>query len=131
MHCTAFPIKAGSLILAWTATAATAFSTPRDALTFHHDPQRTGWISNESTLTPQNLSSQSFGLIWQSPQLDGVAGAPPHIYASPLYLDRLQLTDGPYKDRTLSVVFTATNAGFVYAINASAHRDVPVGTILW
>lgn len=43
----------------------------------------------------------------------------------------LRLTDGPYKDRTLSVVFTATNAGFVYAINASAHRDVSVGTILW
>src|ERR1700722_3716328 len=131
MHRTAFPIKAGSLILAWTATAATAFSTPRDALTFHHDPQRTGWISNESTLTPRNVSSQSFGLIWQSPQLDGIAGAPPHIYASPLYMVPTRLTDGPYKDRTLSVVFTATNAGFVYAINATASRDVPAGTILW
>jgi hypothetical protein len=131
MHSTAVPIKLGSLILACTATAAAAFSPPLDELTFHHDPQRTGWISNESTLTPQNVSSQSFGLIWQSAQLDGIAGAPPRIYASPLYMDRLRLTDGPYKDRTLSVVFTATNAGFVYAINASAQRHVPVGTILW
>jgi hypothetical protein len=131
MHSTALPNKLGSLILACTATAVAAFSAPLDAPTFHHDPQRTGWISNESTLTPQNVSSQSFGLIWQSPQLDGIAGAPPHIYASPLYMDRIRMTDGPYKDRTLSVVFTATNAGFVYAINASAHRDVPVGTILW
>src|ERR1700678_2921873 len=116
MHSTAIPIKVWSLILACTVTVADACSAPLDALTFHHDPQRTGWISNESTLTPRNVSSQSFGLIWQSPQLDGIAGAPPHIYASPLYMDRLRLTYGPFKDRALSVVFTATNAGFVYAI---------------
>lgn len=130
MHSVVRLFKPVSLALACTATAA-ALAAPRDALTFHHDPQRTGWNSNELSLTPQNVSSKAFGLIWQSPQLDGPAGAPPHIYASPLYVDHLRLTDGPYKGRTLSVVFTATNAGFVYAINASAQRDVPLGTILW
>lgn len=131
MHSVVRPFKSVSLLLAGMTMAAAARAAPRDALTFHHDPQRTGWTSNESVLTPQNVSSKAFGLIWESSQLDGIAGAPPHIYASPLYMDRLRLTDGAYKGRALSVVFTATNAGFVYAINASAHRDVPVGTILW
>jgi hypothetical protein len=126
-----WPLKSVIVILACMATVSAALSAPRDELTFHHDPQRTGWISNESTLTPQNVSSETFGLIWQSPQLDGIAGGPPHIYASPLYVDRVRLTDGPYKGRTLSVVVTATNAGFVYAINASAHHGVPAGVILW
>src|SRR5579872_5681346 len=82
-----------------------------NVLTFHGDPQRTGWISNESILTPANVSSGAFGPIWDSPQLDSVTIVgqtyPPHLYASPLYVDRLTMIGG-----TFHVVFAASSNGF-------------------
>src|ERR1700704_1329952 len=37
---------------------------PADWLTYGHDPQRTGWAFEESTLTPENVPN--LGLKWKS-----------------------------------------------------------------
>lgn len=109
-----------------------------DTLTFHVDRQRTGWNRSESVLTPANIAGQSFGHLWDSPALDSVTISttvyPPHLYASPLYVDRVLITEGPYKHRQFRVVFAATSNDYVYAINAFDAADaptVPSGTILW
>ena len=114
--------------------AALAMNT----LTFHVDRQRTGWNRMESVLTPANISGPSFGLLWNSPALDSVTiGSttyPPHLYASPLYVDNVLITDGPYRGQRLRAVFAATSNDYVYAINAFDVVDplpVPSGAILW
>src|SRR5437588_9705761 len=70
-----------------------------NVLTFHGDRQRTGWISVEKTLTPASVAS-GFGPVWNSPPLDSVTilgtTYPPHLYASPLYVDRVTMTGGAY-----------------------------------
>jgi hypothetical protein len=107
-------------------------------LTFHGNPQRTGWISNERSLTPASVSSGSFGPVWNSPAFDSVTiGAktyPAHIYASPLYLDGVTMRGGMYDGMVLRVVYAGSSNGFVYAVNASnvvRPRPVAAGTILW
>ncbi|MGH6611570.1 MAG: c-type cytochrome, partial [Burkholderiaceae bacterium] len=102
-----------------------------DTHAFHRDPQRTGWNAYETTLTPERVSKDKFGLIWESAQLDGVDGQPPRLYASPLYVDQVRLSAGEHKGKTFPIVIAATNTGFVYAINAFRTRGVPPGTILW
>ncbi|HEV3199781.1 MAG TPA: malectin domain-containing carbohydrate-binding protein [Bryobacteraceae bacterium] len=109
-----------------------------NVLTFHGDRQRTGWISNETTLTPANVSNGSFGPIWDSPQLDSLtlngATYPPHLYASPLYVDSVTITAGTYAGLAFHVVYAGSSNGFVYAVNASTTagaNPVAAGTILW
>jgi hypothetical protein len=110
--------------------------------TFHGDSQRTGWISQETTLNPRNVSDGSFGPIWNSPPFDAVriAGTTylPHLYASPLYVDRVTLTGGDFAGETLHVVYAASSNGFVYAVNASRRAVTTrksgvaaAGRILW
>jgi hypothetical protein len=106
--------------------------------TFHGDPQRTGWISRETILTPANVYGGSFGPIWNSPAFDSVTMNgqiyPPHLYASPLYIDQVTMTGGKYARMTFQVVFAASSNGFVYAVNASdvtRPRPIAAGTILW
>ncbi len=119
------------LTLAVMAQSSEVWGAQADTLTFHRDSQRTGWNAYETTLTPQRVANGPFGLVWETPQLDGVDGQAPRLYASPLYVDRVRLTAGEHKGVTFPVVIAATNTGFVYAINAFRTRDVPPGTILW
>ena len=109
-----------------------------NATTFHYDPQRTGWNSNEAVLTPNNVSGPQFGPLWNSEPLDAVTiGSttyPPHLYATPLYVDNVQITSGAYAGQQFHVVFAATTNDYVYAINAFAvagSPGIPAGTILW
>jgi DNA-binding beta-propeller fold protein YncE/PKD repeat protein len=103
-----------------------------DSLTFHNDRQRTGWQPSETILTPQVVGSVNFGPIWNSPQFDKSGNLTPHAYASPLYVDRVTMSSGPYAGQTFSVVLAATSNDFVYAVNASfGPAQVPAGTILW
>jgi hypothetical protein len=116
-----------------------------NVLTFHADRQRTGWISTEKILTPRNVSDGGFGPVWDSPQFDFViiSGTTylPHVYASPLYVDRVTMTVDGYAGRTFHVVYAASSNGFVYAVNASRAsaprtraripKPVAAGTILW
>jgi len=110
---------------------ALAVASPRDTLTFHGDPQRTGWRSAEAELTHAAVTGPQFGLAWESSRFDAVGGHPPRVYASPLYVDALKLSAGPHAGRTFATIFAATSNGFVYAINASDAGPVPAGTILW
>ena len=100
-------------------------------LTYHYDRQRSGWNPREVQLTPESVSGSSFGQLWQTPQFDSVDGEIPLLYATPLYVDRLTLSRGPHKGKTFSVIFAATDVGYVYAINAKAVGDIAPGTILW
>src|ERR1700736_4803159 len=109
-----------------------------DWVTFHGDRQRTGWRSNEAILTPAAVSGTKFGSLWNSPQFDSVTiGSttyPPHLYASPLYVDSVKMTGGLFAGSTFSVVYAATSNAYVYAVNAFATtgtNPVPAGTILW
>ena len=102
-----------------------------DTLTFHRDPQRTGWNRHETTLTPKRVAGGPFGLLWESPQLDGIAGQPPRLYASPLYVDQVHIAMKGGRRETFPVVFAATNTGYVYAVNAFRTRGTAPGTILW
>ena len=112
-------------LLIWLAVAQTVYAQ-YNVLTFHGDPQRTGWISNETILTPANVSSGAFSPIWNSPQFDSVTIGgvtyPPHLYASPLYVDTVKI-----RGAMRQVVYAASNNGFVYAVSASP----PSGAILW
>jgi len=111
---------------------------PVNATTFHYDSQRTGWNSNETVLTPNNVSGPQFGPLWNSEPLDSVTigstAYPPHLYATPLYVDNVQITSGVYAGQQFHVVFAATTNDYVYAINAfdvAGSPGIPAGTILW
>ncbi|MGA8151335.1 MAG: family 16 glycoside hydrolase [Terriglobales bacterium] len=102
-----------------------------DKLTYHYNSQRTGWNDHEVVLTPKAVGSTSFGLLWQTPTLDYFEGVPPRLFASPLYVDRVEITVGPYRGRTFPALFVVTSTGFVYSISAFESDTTPPGTILW
>ena len=108
-----------------------------NTLTFHGNAARTGWNSNETVLTPANVAA-SFGNVWNSPVFDSVTlngtTYAPHMYASPLYVDSLSVTSGPYAGNTVGAVIAATSTGYVYAVKAfdtAGTTNIPAGTILW
>lgn len=113
------------------AKQAETAAAPGGYATFHVDSGRSGWRSNETVLTPTKVISDDFGLVWESPQLDSHDGQPPRLYASPLYVPRVAMTDGPHRGERFDVVFAASNNGFVYAVNAARNGDVAPGRILW
>ena len=106
-------------------------TSPINKLTYHYNKQRTGWNPNETKLTPATVSGSRFAQLWQSPQFDVVDGEEPRLYASPLYVDKVTLSNGPHKGKTVSVVYAASDVGYIYAVSASATGKVAPGTILW
>ena len=80
-----------------------------DVLTHHYDGQRTGWNPQETMLSPSGLSSGSFGLRL-TVQVDDDINVQP-----------LVVTDQPISgtDGTRTVVYVATDANTIYAIDAS------------
>ncbi len=103
----------------------------QNKLTYHYDKQRSGWNPNETKLTPASLAGSQFAQLWQTPKFDAVDGDEPRLFASPLYVDKLTFSKGPHKGKTFSVVFAATDVGYVYAVNAAAVGKIAPGTILW
>ena len=90
---------------------------------------------NETVLTPAAVAGGTFGKLWQT-TLDtvriGSTDYDPHLYASPLYVDDLLVTDGgSYDGLHFGAVIAATGNGYVYAINAFGANGVAAGTILW
>jgi len=112
-------MKLGGAALCAIGLVSLARAEQLDTLTFHRDRERTGWNASESALTPAAVA-RGLRLSWESPQFDSVDGYPPRLYASPLYVDQLQIASATYR-----VVFAATSNGFVYAVDASK------GAILW
>ncbi len=102
-----------------------------DMPTFHNDRGRSGWRSRETVLTPATVGGDTFGMVWESPQLDIVDGQPPRLYASPLFVDSVPMSAGQHRGEEFPVVFAASSNGFVYAINAARSGDVAPGRILW
>jgi hypothetical protein len=79
-----------------------------DVVTFKNDVGRTGQYLVETTLTPTNVASTSFGLL-RNLMVDG------KVDAQPLYLSQLTI-----KNSAHNVVFVATEHGSVYAFDADA-----------
>lgn len=98
-----------SASLSVTRTAKSA----ADVDTFKNDVSRTGQYLVETTLTPANVNSTSFGLL-HNPTVDG------KVDAQPLYLSQLPIGGVPH-----NVVYVATEHASVYAIDADS------GAQLW
>jgi len=124
------------LVLLFSASAFAQSDPAKNYLTFQANRSRTGWIPNETVLTPTLIKSGSFGPVWNSPQFDtiqiGSTTYLPKMYASPLYVDNVALHSGTYAGRSFSTVIAATTNGFLYAVNAFDNGGgVPAGTVLW
>jgi len=84
-----------------------------DVVTHKYDVARTGQYLVETTLTPANVNSSSFGLL-RHLKVDG------KVDAQPLYLSQLTIGITAH-----NVVFVATEHGSVYAFDADS------GDVLW
>lgn len=125
-------MTASSRFLAAACFVASGLGAPAaDVPTFHGGAMRPGWIDDAQAPAPQDVAGGSFGELWQSPELDWVEGRPPRLYATPLYLDEVQVAAGSFPATRGSVIFAATSNGYVYAINAFATAQAPAGAILW
>jgi Immunoglobulin domain len=84
-----------------------------DMLTYKNDLSRSGQNLSETTLTPSNVTSSSFGLL-RSLAVDG------KVDAQPLYVSQLSVSGSAH-----NVVFAATEQDSVYAF------DADTGSPLW
>jgi hypothetical protein len=84
-----------------------------DVLTYKNDLSRSGQNLSESTLTPANVASSSFGLLRNLP-VDG------KVDAQPLYVSQLSVSGSEH-----NTVFAATEHDTVYAF------DADTGSVLW
>jgi hypothetical protein len=100
-------------ILFVTASASAAQTA---VTTYHNDNYRTGWNNTETTLTPANVNSSSFGLLHTVTVDD-------QVDAQPLIVPGVNITAGNFQG-THDVVYVATGNDTVYAIDADA------GTVL-
>jgi mono/diheme cytochrome c family protein len=112
-------------------SSTTENQTEVNKLMFHNDPQNTGWNPNETVLTPKTVANSGLDLLWNSPKFDSLDGTEPRLFASPLYVENLEITEGQYAGYSGSVVFAASSNGFVYAVSAERVDETTAGTILW
>ncbi len=92
---------------------ANSAQTQLTVTTEHNDNARTGQNTQETILTTANVNSANFGKLF-SVTVDG------YVYAQPLYLSNVTI-----KGATHNVVYVATEADDVYAIDADN------GAVLW
>jgi hypothetical protein len=84
--------------------------------TYHNDNNRTGWNQSETTLTPANVATSSFGLLHTVALDDQVDG-------TPLVVPGVNITAGKNQGKH-DVVYVATQGNTIYAIDAAS------GTVL-
>lgn len=100
----------GSAPLTVTVAAASATSV----LTWHFDNNRAGLNSTEASLTPANVSSQTFGKLF-SYLVDG------YVYGEPLLMSNVTINGSVH-----NVLYVATERDSVYAFDADSY-----GNPLW
>ncbi len=101
---------------AQTSTVPEPQQSFRGVLTYHNDPQRTGWNPNETILTPSNVNAQSFGLL-KTVELDAAVDAQPLVVNA---VDAQPLVGGQNQSKSIdSVVYVVTENNTVYGINGS------------
>jgi hypothetical protein len=100
-----------TLFTAIAVATAPASAKPFGVYTYHYDNLRTGWNPSETKLTPANVKPTSFGVLAQVALDD-------QVDAQPLVVPNQQITAGPTPG-TYQVVYVATEANTVYAINAA------------
>jgi hypothetical protein len=93
-----------------TAMGATAFAT--DVLTHHNDLARTGQMLAETTLTPANVKSASFGKV-------AFLAADGKVDAQPLFVTSQPIGGTPH-----DVVYVATEHDSVYAYDATTFAQL-------
>jgi hypothetical protein len=93
--------------------AVGAPSAATDVLTYKNDLNRSGQNATESTLTPANVTSATFGLL-RTLAVDG------KVDAQPLYVSKLSVAGTVH-----NVVYAATEHDSVYAF------DADTGAALW
>jgi hypothetical protein len=95
----------GCLFLSVAIAGFAPTARSQSILTHHYDNSRTGWNSNETTLTPQNVPSlQLLASIPLDEQVD----------AQPLFVPGLAIAGG-----THNVLYVATENDTVYALDAA------------
>jgi hypothetical protein len=93
-----------------TPTGATAYAT--DVLMHHNDLARTGQMLAETTLTPANVNSASFGKL-------AFLAADGKVDAQPLFVTSLPIGGTPH-----DVVYVATEHDSVYAYDATTFAQL-------
>ncbi len=92
-------------------------SSPGAVLTYHNDDARDGAFTSETTLTPLNVNSATFGKLFTY-TVDG------QVYAQPLYLPQVSISGVKH-----NVVFVATEANSVFAFDASGSQSTPLWSV--
>jgi hypothetical protein len=108
-----FTGTSGSLTHTATLALSVTAASSVNVTTYHNDNARDGWYSAETVLTPQNVNSNSFGLLRQLP-VDG------KVDGQPLYVSSLVIGG-----QTHNVLIVVTEHGSVFAF------DPDSGTQLW
>jgi hypothetical protein len=96
-----------------TVTTGIPAAAGTDVVTYKNDLNRSGQNLTETTLTPANVTSSTFGLLRTLP-VDG------KVDAQPLYLSQLAISGAAH-----NAVFVATEHDSVYAF------DSDTGAVLW
>ncbi len=114
------PFSACAGVQSPTKSAVTVLSgnaSQTAVLTYHNDDARDGAYTQEVTLTPSNVNSNTFGKV-TAYSVDG------QIYPQPLYTPQLNINGGVH-----DVVFVATENNSIYAFDADANASNP--TMFW
>ena len=99
--------------------ADASHAAPVSVLTYHYDNSRTGQNTNEAVLTPANVASSTFGLLFSYP-VDG------QVYAEPLLVPGVAVAG----QGTHNVLYVATQHDSVYAFDADSNQGTN-GGLLW
>lgn len=109
--CVRKSVRSAMLLLAAAALGLSAMLAAGQTVvtTYHYNNYRTGWNSTETTLTPANVMSSTFGLL-HNVVLDD------QVDAQPLLVSAVNITAGSQQG-THDVVYVASENNTVYAID--------------